>query len=190
MRYFLDTEFVEDGHTIDLISIGMVDEVGRELYVINKTCQFYRASDWVRENVLVHLPDIVVSGEPMRPENMRRGHLPDQLQPLGIWRTTDVIRDLVVDFMTIEQDTKPELWAYYGAYDWVVLCQLFGRMVDLPEWFPRHYMDIKQLAVSLGNPRLPKKPKEGRHSAIEDAKWTKKAWEFLEEKHREYWQMS
>ncbi len=33
MRYFLDTEFYEDGKTIDLISIGIVAEDGRELDV-------------------------------------------------------------------------------------------------------------------------------------------------------------
>lgn len=30
MRYFYDTEFIEDGHTIELISIGVVAEDGRE----------------------------------------------------------------------------------------------------------------------------------------------------------------
>lgn len=32
MKYFLDTEFHEDGKTIDLISIGIVAEDGREYY--------------------------------------------------------------------------------------------------------------------------------------------------------------
>lgn len=29
-RYFYDTEFIEDGHTIDLISIGIVADPGVE----------------------------------------------------------------------------------------------------------------------------------------------------------------
>lgn len=36
MRYFYDTEFIEDGHTIDLISIGVVAEDGRSYYAISK----------------------------------------------------------------------------------------------------------------------------------------------------------
>ena len=28
-RFFYDTEFIEDGTTIDLVSIGVVDETGR-----------------------------------------------------------------------------------------------------------------------------------------------------------------
>ena len=38
MRYFLDTEFIEDGKTIDLLSIGIVAEDGRELYLQNVEC--------------------------------------------------------------------------------------------------------------------------------------------------------
>jgi len=35
MRYWYDTEFIEDGSTIDLISIGIVAEDGREYYAIS-----------------------------------------------------------------------------------------------------------------------------------------------------------
>lgn len=56
MRYFFDTEFIEDGVTIDLISIGIVSEDGREYYA---EFHFDRAlaSEWVRENVFPHLMD-------------------------------------------------------------------------------------------------------------------------------------
>ena len=46
MRYYLDTEFIEDGKTIDLISIGLVSEDGREYYAINYNCDFSKASEW------------------------------------------------------------------------------------------------------------------------------------------------
>ena len=39
---------------------------------------------------------------------------------------------------------KPEFYAYYADYDWVVFCWLFGRMVDLPEGFPMYCIDLKQ----------------------------------------------
>ena len=35
MRYFYDTEFIENGRTIELISIGVVAEDGREFYAIS-----------------------------------------------------------------------------------------------------------------------------------------------------------
>ena len=34
-RYFYDCEFIEDGRTIDLVSIGVVDEHGREFYAVS-----------------------------------------------------------------------------------------------------------------------------------------------------------
>ena len=59
MKYWYDTEFIETGakNPIDLISIGMVAEDGREYYAIStelnaKACE----RDWVKENVLKCLP--------------------------------------------------------------------------------------------------------------------------------------
>ena len=35
MRYFYDTEFIDNGRIIDLISIGVVAEDGREFYAVS-----------------------------------------------------------------------------------------------------------------------------------------------------------
>ena len=35
-------------------------------------------------------------------------------------------------------------YAYYADYDWVVFCQLFGTMMQLPEGFPMYCIDLKQ----------------------------------------------
>ncbi|MEO0869841.1 MAG: hypothetical protein AAFY17_15665, partial [Cyanobacteria bacterium J06642_11] len=56
MRYYLDTEFIEDGHTIDLISIGLVAEDGREYYALNVDCDWSKANNWVKQHVLGSLP--------------------------------------------------------------------------------------------------------------------------------------
>jgi trehalose-6-phosphatase len=37
-RFFLDTEFIEDDKTIDLISIGIVSEHGAEFY--RESCEW------------------------------------------------------------------------------------------------------------------------------------------------------
>lgn len=57
MRYFLDTEFIEDGRTIDLLSIGIVCEDGREFYaeVDQRDVDHEKADEWVRTNVISHL---------------------------------------------------------------------------------------------------------------------------------------
>ena len=151
MKYFLDTEFIEDGRTIDLISIALVTDDGRELYCENAECDFRLASEWVKTNVI---------------------------RPLigGTAQYSRVaIREKVRSFCT----GRPEFWGYYADYDWVVFCQLFGRMVDLPKGWPMYCRDIKQFCDDLGNPKLPKQGK-GEHFALADAYWIKKSYEFLE----------
>ena len=56
VRFFFDCEFIEDGRTIDLVSIGVVDETGREFYAVSTEFDPAKAIDWVRRNVLDKLP--------------------------------------------------------------------------------------------------------------------------------------
>jgi len=65
---------------------------------------------------------------------------------------------------------KPELWAWYGAYDHIALCQLFGRMIDLPNQMPQCTHELKSVLKLLNNPKMPKQP-QGKHNALADAKW-------------------
>lgn len=134
MRFTFDTEFIEDGRTIDLLSIGIVAEDGREFY-----CEFdvdhRRASAWVKENVITHL-----RGEPV----YKRA----------------VAAQLITEFC----GEKPELWAYYADYDWVALCQLFGTMMNLPKGWPMYCRDVKQLCDMIGNPKLPEQGKGEHHA--------------------------
>lgn len=116
MRFWFDTEFIEDGRTIDLLAIGMVSEDGRVYYAEPLETNRARAGDWVKTNVLPHL----------------RGPLVPRKQ------IADEIREFVGD--------APEIWAYYADYDWVALCQLYGTMMELPFSWPMFCRDLKQLA--------------------------------------------
>ena len=48
MKYFYDTEFIDNGRTIELISIGVAAEDGREYYAISTEFNPERAGSWVR----------------------------------------------------------------------------------------------------------------------------------------------
>ena len=48
-----------------------------------------------------------------------------------------------------------ELWAWYAAYDHVVLAQLWGAMPALPREIPRFTKDLRQLWDDRGRPTLP-----------------------------------
>jgi hypothetical protein len=54
-RIFYDCEFMEDGEVIELLSIGMVAEDGREFYAESSEADWSHANEWVYTNVLPHL---------------------------------------------------------------------------------------------------------------------------------------
>ncbi len=71
-----------------------------------------------------------------------------------------------------------QIWGYYPSYDHVVLAQLFGRMVNMPDGIPWFTMCVKQLQVSMGIKELPIQD-DVHHHALADARWTKKAHDYL-----------
>ena len=158
-RYFYDTEFIErmdDGHHwLDLVSIGAVSEDGeREFYAVSTEFDPSRAGPWVRRNVLDQLPS----------------------QSSPVWKSRARIRDEITAFLTA--DGEPELWAWYGAYDHVVFCQLFGMMPVLPPALPRFTRDLRQLWEDAGKPKLPSPPR-GSHDALVDARHNLVRWRVL-----------
>lgn len=182
MKYFFDTEFIEDGKTIDLLSIGIVAEDGREYYAQNFECKFDKAGDFVWRNVFPHLDHFEMSGRRSCnriSQSMSGDSLTGKCRDEKCsWRFPFEIREQVKEFCDIEKYGEPEFWGYYADYDWVVFCQLFGKMIDLPKGYPFYCNDIKQLCVLLGNPDLPQLGK-GEHSAINDARWNKSTHELL-----------
>lgn len=182
MKYFLDTEFIEDGKTIDLISIAIVSEDDRSLYLQNTECNFHKASDWVWRNVFPHLLHFNLRGARScheRKESYDSGlgtrtltKCSDNADDPCPWRTRKEIAEAVKSFCAFEHaDCKPEFWGYYADYDWVVFCQLFGTMMDLPKGYPMYCRDLKQWADVL-DAGLPK-PEIDVHHALHDAEQIK-----------------
>ncbi len=95
MRFFYDTEFIDNGRIIDLISIGVVAEDGREFYAISTEFDPESAGRWVRTHVLPKLPS---------PASQ-------------LWRSRRQIREGLEEFFNIDGDEPIELWAWVAAYD-------------------------------------------------------------------------
>lgn len=171
-RFFYDTEFIERppdstfGPAIDLVSIGIVSFDGtKEFYGCCLDADFARANDWVRMRVLEKLPPVPgvvlgASGFSCSPP----------------WYTREALRSAVLDFLKPSKEDPVELWAYYGAYDHVALCWLFGAMIDLPPGMPMLTKDVKQLCDDVGNPQLEKQGADEEHDALNDARWTRLTW--------------
>lgn len=164
MRFFYDCEFIEDGHTIDLVSIGIVADDGREFYAVSSEFDQHKlcANPWLVEHVRPSLPATEHSRgcRCTRDWHLDRDH-PDVRPRAQIARA--------VQAFLLGGPTPPELWAWYAAYDHVALCQLWGRMIDLPDGIPMWTNDLRQEVARLGDPPMPKQA-EGLHNALADAR--------------------
>lgn len=130
MRYFIDLEFSE----LQLISIGIVADDGREYYAESCEVDWSRVEAWILENVKPYL-----TGKTITLSEIREG-----------------VRDFVGD------DPEPEFWGYNCAYDWTILTyRLFGRLLDIPKHWPKRCRELKEFKRFAGNPKLP--TQEGMH---------------------------
>lgn len=179
MRYFYDFEFAENGQRIDIISLGVVAEDGRELYLQHAGFDIARCGPFVRAHVLPQLTQCLSidgsTGLITRPRHQAQGQCG---RPRCPWRTRAQMADELLRFIALGDGGKIELWGYYAAYDHVALAQLFGPMADWPALLPMWTHDIKQLCAFLGDPQLPDQG-IGEHNALADARWNKAAWEWL-----------
>lgn len=157
MRIFFDFEFIENGNAfvMEPISIGMVREDGEEYYAEFQGVDWTKANEWVKDNVRPYLTGPI-----------KRKHT--------------IVRE-ILEFV----GEKPEFWAYFADYDWVLLCQLFGRMVDLPKGWPYFCLDVKQLMWSYNLKKEDLQiPNDQEHHALADARWNKHAFNAISDEIR------
>lgn len=215
MNYFIDTEFLEGTQekrflgikygntkpTIDLISIGIVSENGKEFYAISKEfnlkeawnrCEIKLGLDgqtrkieyWIRDNILKpifneHTNDYAEFNY----KNMKR-----VINSIGL--TKSQIVNSLMTYLDYPWDSmhktatfdfaNTKFYGYFCDYDWVVFCWLWGKMKDLPEGFPYYCIDLKQIMSSLEVKKSQLPIQENEHNALDDAKWNKQVFEFLE----------
>lgn len=160
MQWFIDTDCHKTGQAINLISIALVSSDDREYYAVAQdgwspeTC-----SDLIKKNVLPWLPP--------------RGS--------NSWKTRrKITRDLTVLLTDIK---RPEFWGYLSSYDWVALCQLYDCADNLPEWFPKYCLDLKQemRRTGLKKRHLPYlwSIKQKSRNALDRAKWNRRLYRYL-----------
>jgi hypothetical protein len=161
VRYFFDTEFFEHAEngrgSIQLISIGVVSDDGRELYLENKAFDWEQPmpDKWLYENVRPHLrgPASTASRQPQE--------------------IAEALREFIIG-------DDIEIWAYVAAYDWVALMSVYGRLLDRPQGWPMFCRDLKQLIAERGIDKKELPLQDGlEHFALADARWNLAAWRYV-----------
>ena len=222
-KSFLGINYGDTKPTIDLISIGIVSEDNRKYYAISKDFNLKEAWNrydlklpeeigdepikvyWIRENILSPIYTQYISSDMRNVFDFSYSTMKWILKIYG--KSNKQIAEEVKEFVgfpdyeyqpktsigrSIEKD-YPEFYVYYGDYDWVVFCWLFGKMIDLPNGFPYYAKDIKQLIDSKSweyrgvnyegkdLKRLPNYPKQtNEHNALLDAIFNKELYKFLQ----------
>lgn len=221
MNYYIDTEFIEaftkpfmgkKRHFIDLISIGIVSETGRLYYAVSNEFDPELADPWVNRNVLA--PMVEEWTTTMKPVSIKwkAGDMTVKKVCYGILlmqkhigkSNSDIAQD-IKEFIDRGQSSpilsaEPiNFYGYYADYDWVLLCSLYGRMLDLPQGWPMYCKDLKQeldnliyvhdpvtvmnisfdqALVKLKNhPDYPKQ--SNAHNALDDARWNRDLHKFI-----------
>ncbi len=160
MKIFFDTEFSEIGGNIHLISLGAVDEKGREFYAINEAVESMPLSPWLKTNVVEKLQ---LTGRHDRTPLQSLEKIAGSFQHF-------------VEYSKNASSTELEFWAYYGAYDWVILCHLFGGMLKMPYGWPQYFHDLRVYLNSHGLRHISDDDKRfDIHNALADARWVKYA---------------
>ena len=164
VRFFYDCEFIEDGQTIELVSIAIVDEIGR--------AGALPRLDRFRSGAGRALGAYATCSTSCRRRRRRPGS------------RGATIREQVLEFLTAD-GARPQLWAWFGAYDHVALCQLWGTMPKLPRALPRFTRDLRQLWEEAGSPALPPEPADA-HDALADARYNLVRWRISAPLHPAY----
>lgn len=153
MKIFFDTEFLDHGSSVELVSLGAVREDGSEFYMENAEANLLLANSWVQKNVIPKFT--------------------------GPAHSLSYIADHFKQFC----GNNPQFWAYYCAWDWMLVCQLMGGFMKLPSWWPGYCNDINTILVLRNQHPLawnrPEQKKEDEHHALYDARWVRDAYNSL-----------
>jgi len=221
MNIFYDFEFHEydvkhrlskkTTKTIDLISIGMVNEKGETFYAISNEFDLKAAwqNKWLRENVLakIHQELLNKGGTYLKTYHWYLAEFTLKgMRNLLRWYGSSLAQirncmcafiygyeadesgmgplEIAMKYELTDKTQNPVFYGYFSAYDWVVMCQLFGGMLNTPKGFPMYCYDIKQIMDQHG---LTKQWKDencpdpaNEHNALADAIWNKKLFETIQ----------
>lgn len=183
MKYFIDVKFI-DGHVkplfrrkryfMDIVTVGIVCEDGRELYLICNEFDPEFANEVVKNFLLKPLINDCINNAHVD----TRKNIEKFIKPNNLSFNTRVVQYLcgkskkeiakqIYDFLTYRHISKQvegsdrievvdgnnnilEVWGYYCYYDWTIISSLFGIILDRPKELPLRCNDLSQLMHQHG----------------------------------------
>ncbi len=153
---------------------------------------------WIRENILLPIYLENIHGDernvfPFSYSSMRyilwkvgksNKQIAEEVKKF-VWKTSKINDPYGIgNWEEIKYLFPVEFYAYFGAYDWVGFCWIFGKMIELPKGFPMYINDLKQIMDENGLTAEWKKincpDPVGQHNASVDANWNKMLFEKIQ----------
>lgn len=184
-QIFYDFEFIEDGRTIEPISLGMVRSTGEAYYAVFSDAPWerIRKHEWLMQNVAPHLPS---SDGPYRDGSSWEFEIDTKSTMVKPgWVIANEVREftLVAHEDSRLKKEKLELWADTSDYDHVCLMQMFGSMINKPGHLPYFTFDVQQEMERLGveESSVVKQAAGSEHNALCDAEQAHRKWKRCKE---------
>ena len=135
MKIFFDTEFTGLHKNTTLISIGLIDENGRDFYAEFTDYDKSQCNEWIKKNVIDNLFW-------NQTNKFWEGGLTKECKWFRIKSNKDVIGTALKDWLSIYDNV--EFVSDVCHYDMVLLIDLFGTAFDLPKNINPACHDINQ----------------------------------------------
>lgn len=164
MKIFFDTEFTGLKQDAALLSIGIVDENGREFYSEVEAPEIMAdVNQWIKENVIANFT-----------------------RKKTFSNTLDLRKQLMEFLSYYDHGETIEVWSDCLAYDWVLFCDLFDGAFGIPRniyYIPfdlSTYLKIMNYDPDVSREEFADIYGGKKHNALHDAQVIKTCFERLE----------
>jgi len=171
MKIYFDTEFTGLHQATTLISLGMISDNDRELYLEFVDYDRAQVNDWLQQNVIANL----------------RGSA-----SISVCRAEAIekIQEYLESF-----NEKIFMISDCLAYDWVLFCQLFGNALSIPDYIYYIPFDLSTAFMLAGiDPDISRKEfayfEATQHNALDDARMIKACWHKLMRLFPDAWEIA
>lgn len=145
---FLDTEFTGLRQNTSLISLALIADDERSLYIESNNYDHTLVDDWIAENVINNL--FILKQKHFEDCSVEFGYAVGYLNNPLQWNDGRIVyaendysvKDEIVSWLSPYEEVQ--IISDCSSYDWGLFCELFGGALDLSKYISSYCHDINQ----------------------------------------------
>lgn len=172
---YFDTEFTGLHKNTTLISIGIISDNNKTFYAELTDYDKSQVDDWIKTNVISNL---------LFEDEKKNIVISDDEKKYQIKGDSKFLKTHLTEWLS--KFSEVEIWSDCLSYDWVLFCDIFGTVFDIPKNVYYIPFDISTLfKLKRIDPDISREEFTGtndnknKHNALFDAKVIKKCYEKL-----------